>query len=141
MKVPRAIDQNESICRSRSVAPSARAIPIAASRLPARAVECYLTCLSPKTNSTAATIYLTAIMDSRRSDILFLFRRFGDFALLEHLEHSIRHDESAEDVGGPEHHRNESQRVQQCRVRRPGDEHRAEYDDPVNGIRARHERG
>src|SRR3990170_572281 len=74
------------------------------------------------------------------SDILLLFRLFGAVAPLEHLEHSIGHDESAEDVGRAEHHRNKAERVQQSGIRRAGDQHRAEHHDAVNGVRSRHER-
>jgi hypothetical protein len=56
MNVPSAIDQKEMIWRSSNVAPRASAIPIAARRFPARAVEGELSCFRPKMKRTAATI-------------------------------------------------------------------------------------
>src|SRR6266540_2346898 len=135
MTMPSAIVQNETICRSTSVAPSARSIPIAARRFPERAVAGELSCLSPKMKRTAATMYATAIAESRRSSTWFVRRLF-----LEHLEHPVGDDESAEHVRRAEDDGDESEHMEQRRVGSPGDEHRAEHDDAVNRVGSGHKR-
>src|SRR5258705_3762551 len=139
--VPIAIVQNDTICLSSSVTPSASAIPIAAIRLPDLAVAGELSLFSPKMKRTAATMKLSAITEARTSSILLLrVSLCHRLALLEHLEHAVRHHEAAENVGGAKDHGDEAKRLEQRRVRRPGHQHRAEHDDSVDRVRARHER-
>src|SRR5438132_13018446 len=118
ISIPTAIIQNEMICRSSSVTARASVMPTAARRFPERAVAGELSRFSPKMKSTAATIYATAIAESRKSSI----RLFG-LPLLEHLEHPVRHDEPAENIGGAKHDGDEAEDVQQRRVGRAGNEH------------------
>src|SRR5688572_13214361 len=84
---------------------------------------------------TAETMYATAMIDSRTSSIAPL-----SFAPLEHLQHSVRHDESAEDVGSSEHDGDEPENLEEQCVRRARNQHRAEHDDAVNRVGRRHER-
>src|SRR6185312_1658687 len=59
---------------------------------------------------------------------------------LEHLEHAVGDEEAADDVDRREDDRDERERLLDVRVRRPGDEHRADEDDAVDRVRPRHER-
>ena len=62
-------------------------------------------------------------------------------APLEHLEHPVGDDEAADDVRRPEHDREEADDpVEGVLVRRAEDDHRADDDDAVDGIGARHQR-
>src|SRR5215213_4371033 len=133
--VPTAIIQKEIICRSSRVAANARVIPIAASRLPDRAVAGELSCFNPSMKRMAATMYAMAMPDSRTSSILL----FLHVSLAEHLQHPVRHDKTAEDVRRSENHSDKTKHLQQRRVCRARDEHRAEHDDSVNRVGPRHE--
>src|SRR5438067_13045315 len=76
--------------------------------------------------------------EPRTSSILLL--RLHRLPLPEHLEHSIGDDEAAELVRRAKYDRYESERVQQRRICRAGDEEGSQNDDAVNRVGAGHER-
>src|SRR6266404_677876 len=65
-------------------------------------------------------------MTEPRTSSILLFSRYG-LALLEHLEHSVGHDETAEDVCRAEYDGDEPQRVKQRSVGGAGDEESAHH--------------
>src|SRR6266852_7944162 len=77
-------------------------------------------------------------MAEPRTSSILLFSRYS-LALLEHLEHSVGHHETAEDVRRAEHNGDESQRVKQRSVGGAGDEESAQHHDAVDRVRAGHE--
>src|SRR5205814_2382785 len=76
--------------------------------------------------------------EPRTSSILLL--RLHRLPLPEHLEHSIGDDEATEHIRRAKYHRYESQRVQQRRICRAGDEEGSQNDDAVDRVGAGHER-
>src|SRR5947209_15496682 len=74
-----------------------------------------------------------------RSTLFLALRRVG--LLLEHLEHAVGHDEAADDVRGAEHDGEEAHDPHERPLVTDAEhEHRADDDDPVDRVRARHQR-
>src|SRR4029077_139528 len=77
-------------------------------------------------------------MTEPRTSSILLFSRHS-LALLEHLEHSVGHHETAEDVRGAKYDGDESQCVKHWSVGSAGDEESSQHHDAMDRIRARHE--
>src|SRR5689334_3142043 len=127
------------------VATIATAMPPADSRLPLRAVAGEFIWMRPSTNATApaSQAIRTSVSSSVRSGISglgLLGGRRGRGPALEHLEHPVGDHVAADDVHRRERDGDERQDLRDGVGRLDGDEHRADEDDAVDGVRARHQR-
>ena len=129
-----------------AVATTAIVMPAADTRLPLRAVAGEFIRDRPMTNPTAPTSQAIRTRISTISRVVTSRppRRRPASArarlLAEHLEHPVGDDVAADDVHRREGHGDEREELAERLGRAQRDEHRADEDDPVDRVRARHQR-
>src|SRR5438105_3098677 len=133
--MPTRISQTLSICLCANVTPIAISLPTAPIQLPRRAVAGCERNLRARMKATIVARYARSVATRP----IVLLRRL---APLEHLEHSVGDDEAADDVRRRERHGDEADdRRQRVLVAEARDEHGPDDHDPVDRVRAGHQRG
>src|SRR6185436_10629906 len=131
--MPATIQPRLWLPESTSVTPIASAMPAAAMRIPSGAVAGEERRFRPQMKSTAQSRYARSY--AWRSSIATL-----PGPALEHVQHPVGDQETADHVDGAEDDGDRAQHLDQVRVGGPDDHDRAHDDDPVDGVRPRHQR-
>ncbi len=143
--VPLRLPSSVGRARSRiAVAAMATAMPPADSRLPLRAVAGEFIRIRPMTKQEApasqARRTMSEIVLKSIAQPSACSAGFGrDGLLLEHLEHPVGDHVAADHVHRGEGHGDQRQELAGEIRRLDGDEHRADEDDPVDRVGARHQ--
>src|SRR4051794_6754191 len=132
------------VSSSTAVATIAATMPPAETRLPFRAVAGEFIRMRPRTKQAAdpsqTSLTIVSIVVGSTSALRLVDGLRRGRPAPEHLEHPVGDDVAADDVHRRKRDSDEAEQLAEGVVGLDRDEHRADEDDPVDGVRARHQR-